>query len=237
MTISEERLNIVQQVFNYKFSNVHLLIQALTHSSYANEIDNSLQNNERLEFLGDAVLELCISEQLFKRYPDSREGELTNLRAKLVSEPTLAGLAREIALQDYLLLGKGEESQGGRDRDAILADALESVLGAIFLDGGFEKTQEVILHLYGQLWPDKSEVQPRKDYKSKLQEITQKLYKDRPVYSLIESLGPEHDKTYRVRVDIPNGDSFHARESSIKKAEQMAAKTAIQELDKNNLLT
>lgn len=235
MSSLEQTLDYIQGVFDYRFLDTQLLIQALTHSSYANEIDKSLSHNERLEFLGDAVLELCISKQLFKRYPDSREGKLTNLRAKLVSEPTLAQLARGIELQEHLLLGKGEESQGGRDRDAILADALESILGAIFLDGGFEKTQEVILHLYGQLWPDKSEVQPRKDYKSKLQEITQKLYKDRPIYSLIESLGPEHDKTYHIRVDIPDGSSFRARESSIKKAEQMAAKAAISEIDPGEL--
>ena len=235
MTIRKERLDSIQKAFNYEFSDIHLLIQALTHSSYANEIDNSLPNNERLEFLGDAVLELCISEQLFERYPDSREGELTNLRAKLVSEPSLARLAREFKLQDYLLLGKGEETQGGRERDAIMADAMESLLGAIFLDGGFAKSQEVILNLYQHLWPDKSEVQPRKDYKSKLQEITQKYYKDRPTYSLIDSYGPEHAKTYHVRVEIPDQRSFEAQASSIKKAEQMAAKAAISALDPNEL--
>ena len=235
MTIQEEKLHSMQKTLNYEFSDIQLLIQALTHSSYANEIDNSLQNNERLEFLGDAVLELCISEQLFLRYPDSREGELTNLRAKLVSEPTLAKLAKEIKLQDYLLLGKGEETQGGRERDAIMADGLESILGAIFLDGGFKNSQEVILYLYQNLWPAKEEVRPRKDYKSKLQELTQKLFKERPTYSLIDSYGPEHDKTYLVRVILPDQESFQAEESSIKKAEQMAAKTAILELDAKEL--
>ena len=235
MTIQEEKLHSMQKTLNYEFSDIQLLIQALTHSSYANEIDNSLQNNERLEFLGDAVLELCISEQLFLRYPDSREGELTNLRAKLVSEPTLAKLAKEIKLQDYLLLGKGEETQGGRERDAIMADGLESILGAIFLDGGFKNSQEVILYLYQNLWPAKEEVRPRKDYKSKLQELTQKLFKERPTYSLIDSYGPEHDKTYLVRVILPDQESFQAEESSIKKAEQMAAKTAILELDSKEL--
>lgn len=235
MTIQEEKINSIQKTLNYEFSDKQLLIQALTHSSYANEIDNSLQNNERLEFLGDAVLELCISEQLFLRYPDSREGELTNLRAKLVSEPTLAQLAREIKLQDYLLLGKGEETQGGRERDAIMADGLESILAAIYLDGGFKSSQEVILILYQNLWPAKEEVRPRKDYKSKLQELTQKLYKDRPTYNLVDSFGPEHDKTYYVRVALPDQTSYDGQESSIKKAEQMAAKTAILDLDPNEL--
>ena len=135
-----------QQVINYEFQQGGLLIQALTHSSYANEKHmRKHSDNERLEFLGDAVLEIVTSEFLYKTYPDMAEGDLTKLRASLVCEPTLAYCANQIQLGEYLLLGKGEDQTGGRERKSILSDALEAVIGAIYLDGGFANAKEFIM--------------------------------------------------------------------------------------------
>jgi ribonuclease-3 len=227
----EDRLHRVETAVGHAFSDRELLRTALTHSSYANEWDSSLPHNERLEFLGDAVLELSISQELFMRYPQAREGDLTRLRARLVSEPSLAELARDIELPQHILLGKGEESQGGRDRDAILCDCLEAVFGAVFLDAGYERSREVILALFSDKWPPCIQKPRKKDYKSRLQEITQKLFKARPTYTLQESYGPEHAKVYRVRALLPDGTVFEAEDSSVKKAEQQAACSALQSLD------
>ena len=223
-----EQLFALEQKIDYRFKDRALLLQALTHSSYANEIDSSLTNNERLEFLGDAVLELCVSEELFQRFPQEREGTLTALRAQLVNEPALADTARDLNLQGYILLGKGEENQGGRERDAVLCDALESLFGAVFLDAGFARVKRLIISLLNGRWPESGKFKKNKDFKSRLQEITQKYFADRPRYALLESFGPEHDKTYSVQLILPDGNTFLARASSVKKAEQMAAQQAIQ---------
>ena len=224
------QLREIEECIGYRFKNAQLLVTALTHSSYANEINGSAENNERLEFLGDAVLELAISEELFARFPQDREGSLTSLRSQLVSEPCLADLARTIELQQALRLGKGEESQGGRERNAVLCDALESLLGAVFVDGGYQKAKEVIGRLFEDLWPERIEGPKGKDFKSRLQEETQKLFKDRPVYALKQSFGPEHAKTYLVLLTLPDGVTFEAAASSVKKAEQKAAKKALHSL-------
>lgn len=228
--MSDQYLDELQNILGYHFNSLHILKKALTHSSYANEIDPSLKNNERLEFLGDAVLELCISEELFSRYPKAREGGLTNVRSHLVNEQSLANLARELGLQDYLLLGKGEESQGGRERNAILCDAMESIFGAVFLDGGYAQAKNLVNRLFQTLWPTKISPSIKKDFKSHLQEITQSQFKERPRYSLQKSFGPEHAKTYTVELRLPNGEIFEAEASSVKKAEQQAAKEAINTL-------
>ncbi|MFP4214232.1 MAG: ribonuclease III [Desulfohalobiaceae bacterium] len=226
----KDKLHKLQMDIGHEFQEQGLLLQALTHSSYANETDSQAKNNERLEFLGDAVLELCISAELYQRFPQAREGDLTRIRSRLVSEPTLAELARGLGLQEHLFLGRGEESQGGRERDAVLCDALESVFGAVFLDSGYHSAQGVILGLFQDLWPSSPELPDKKDYKSSLQELTQKLFKARPVYTLQDSFGPEHAKTYQVELALPDGRTFTARESSLKKAEQAAARQALQEL-------
>ncbi len=220
-------LEAVQQKLGYRFNRPVLLKTALTHSSFANESDLDVEHNERLEFLGDAVLELCISEELYHRYSEAREGDLTNLRARLVSEPALADIARDLNLQKCIFLGKGEEAQGGRERDAVLSDALESLFAAVFLDGGFQQSKKVILAMYKELWPESIQGRRKKDFKSKLQETTQQLFKDRPRYSLIDSYGPEHAKTYHVQLTLPDGRAIEAEASSLKKAEQMAAQEAL----------
>ena len=217
----------IEEVIHYHFRQVKLLEMALTHSSYANEVERPEDNNERLEFLGDAVLELCVSEELFRLFPDAREGKLTRLRARLVSKPSLALLAREIGLAPYLLLGRGEEGQGGRDRNSLLSDAVEAVLGAIFLDGGYDASKQWVGEVLGDKWGVDPEVSRSKDFKSNLQELTQKRYRARPVYTLVSSSGPEHAKRFEVRLTLPDGQGVSASGPSVKKAEQRAAGLAL----------
>lgn len=223
----------LQKKIGYTFTDQSLLQQALTHSSYANEFDTSLAHNERQEFLGDAVLELSVSEALYARFPQAREGILTNMRSKLVSEPTLARLARKLHLGQFLFLGKGEERQGGRERDAVLCDTLESLFGAIFLDSDYTTARHVICELFQPLWPARLPQERKKDFKSRLQELTQSLFQARPTYTLIGSQGPEHAKVYTVELKLPNGCTCRASSTSMKKAEQSAAELALQELDQN----
>ena len=225
-------LRLVQQRLQYTFRDQQLLLLALTHSSYANEHPHIQEHNERLEFLGDAVLELTISEELYQRYPEAPEGSLTSLRSKLVSEPALAALGRQLEIAPALFLGRGEESQGGRERDAILCDVMESIFGAIFLDSDYDRAKTCILELYVDKWPSAPSLghERLRDFKSRLQECTQQLFKDRPVYHLVDSTGPEHAKVYHVRVDLPNGSQASAADSSVKKAEQQAARKALESL-------
>ena len=224
-------LERLQKNIPYQFRQVKLLHAALTHSSYANERQNSLEHNERLEFLGDAVLELCISDELYRRFGSTREGQLTAMRSRLVKQETLASLARALELPDALELGRGEESQGGRDRDSLLSDAFEALLGAVYLDGGFEAAQAVVRHQFAPLWPDGAEKVKSKDNKSRLQEVTQELFRDRPVYSMLRSFGPEHEKVFEVRLELPDKREFLAAGSSVKRAEQGAAQMALDALE------
>lgn len=215
----------LQDGIHYRFRQVKLLLHALTHSSYANE--HQVESNERLEFLGDAVLELSISQELFHRFPDAAEGEMTRMRARLVNEPALAGLARDLDLGSYVMLGKGESSQGGADRNSVLSDTMEALFGAVFLEAGFEQAKAVILHVYRNSWPETDRITRPKDNKSRLQEITQRESKSRPTYRLERSTGPEHAKEYVVSVTLPTGEVLEAQSSSVKKAEQMAAAEAL----------
>ncbi len=212
----------------YKFNNVELLHRALTHSSFANENKDLVFHNERQEFLGDAVLEVCVSWELFSKFPNAREGHLTKLRSNLVSSKTLAELARELDIDQNLNLGRGEESQGGRKRDSVLSDALEAVLGAVFEDGGYKAAHKVIAHIFHSRWPLQLEQSQAKDYKTRLQETTQNLHKDRPIYVLLGSHGPEHAKSFNVRLTLPCGREFFASGPSLKRAEQEAARMALE---------
>lgn len=223
-------LNAWQHRFGHTFADPRLLETALTHSSYANEQELAY-DNERLEYLGDAVLELAVSHELYARFPQSPEGVLTRLRSRLVKEKTLAQVARELDLPSILLLGRGEETQGGRERDALLADALEAVFGATFLDGGFKAAQSVILRHLGPLIPDTPDLPATKDPKTRLQETMQQRHKRRPVYSQVRAHGPDHSRLYEVEVRLPDGACFAATAGSMKKAEQMAAQAALDALD------
>ena len=223
------KLAAVEQRLSYSFKDMTLLAMALTHSSWANE--HGLQHNERLEYLGDAVLELTISHEIYLRYPEQREGAMTRLRSQLVSEEKLAEIAHDLDLGYYLLMGKGEEAQGGRERAALLADAVEALLGAVYLDGGHDAARSVVARLYGSIWPSCAMPPKGKDYKTKLQEATQALLGTLPVYVQLDSRGPDHAKEFSVRLELSNGQQYHATGGSIKKAEQTAARMALEALE------
>lgn len=227
------RLHEFEEVIGYHFNNQGLLRQALTHSSYANERHmKKHSDNERLEFLGDAVLEVTSSEFLYQKYPDYSEGELTKLRASLVCEPTLAFCTRAIDLGKYLYLGKGEDLTGGRNRKSILSDALEAVIGAIFLDGGFANAKEFI-HRF--ILKDLENKKLFFDSKTILQEIVQANFKEVISYHLIGEEGPDHNKTFRVAVHIGE-DEYGVGEGRTKKAaEQEAAYISILKLHEKNI--
>lgn len=221
-------LNKIQKLENrikYQFQNIELLETALRHSSYVNEHRmNRLDCNERLEFLGDAVLELVSSEHLFQNYPQMPEGELTRLRASLVCEPTLAFCARELGLGEYLSLGKGEEMTGGRHRDSVTSDAMEAVIGAIYLDGGFANAKEFILRFV------LNDIEHKKlffDSKTIFQEMVQGNIPGEISYHMVGEEGPDHDKIFSAEVWIGEKSMGTGSGRTKKAAEQMAAYQAI----------
>ena len=218
-------LQTLQTEIHYEFKQVKLLIQALTHSSHANE--HGCPHNERLEFLGDAVLELAVSQELFLKFPEVQEGHLTKMRSALVSEGALAQEAKRIGLGACLLLGKGEDVQGGREKNSVLSDALEAVLGAVYLDGGLAAAIGCVNFLFAGHWPAPPETFRPRDFKSLLQEATQRIWKARPSYSLRGSHGPEHAKQYEVVVTLPDNTMVEWEERSMRKAEQGAAEQAL----------
>jgi len=223
-----EKIPELQKVIGYTFNDIGLLKHALTHSSYANEMMMSkMANNERLEFLGDAVLELLSSEYLFDNYKDLPEGRLTKMRAALVSEGPLAQVAREIGLNEYLLLSKGENQTGGRERDSIISDAVEALLGAIYLDGGMEGAREFV---YKFIVNDIENKELFNDSKSILQEIVQKYKLGCLEYEGISETGPEHDKEYTIACVINDKIVGQGKGRNKKSAEQHAAYEAIKNL-------
>lgn len=218
----------------YRFKNIQLLQNALTHSSYANERwHNSLLSNERLEFLGDSVLGMLVAEYLYRNFPNRPEGELTRMRADMVCEQTLAAAANRIGIGDHLLLGHGEEQGGGRKRNSILADAMESVIAACFLDGGMGAALKVVQQFI------LVEVPVTKlhnaDYKTKLQELVQQKKNQVLTYRLTGQSGPDHDKQFDVEVSLNGQVIGTGSGSSKKRAEQMAARSAIEQLFPNQL--
>ena len=226
------KLTEIQTNIGYQFENESLLRQALMHSSYANEKHmKKHSDNERLEFLGDAVLEVVSSEFLFLNYPDYPEGDLTKLRASLVCEPTLAYCTKELHLGDYLYLGKGEDQTGGRGRKSILSDALEAVIGAIYLDGGFANAKEFILKY---ILTDIEHKQLFYDSKTILQEVVQGNYEDLLNYRLIGEEGPDHDKRFLVEARIGERVIGQGVGHTKKAAEQEAAYQALLELKKKD---
>lgn len=215
----------IQEIIGYQFNNTNILKQALTHSSYSNEKQMSkLYNNERLEFLGDAVLELVSSEYLYKIYPDKPEGELTKIRASLVCEKSLTYSSNKYYIGDYLFLGKGEEATGGRQRPSILSDALEAIIGGIFLDGGFSNAKEFVVEY---VLKDALEQEFFYDSKTILQEIIQSEYKDAIQYEVINQEGPDHDKKFTVSIRVNDKEIGIGKGKTKKAAEQEAAHQAI----------
>ncbi len=217
----------LQQAIGYTFHNVGLLKNALTHSSYANEVREGTASNERLEFLGDSVLSIIVSDYLYRHYCSFPEGELTKLRASLVCEKSLCGFSRELELGSYLLLGKGEDHNGGRERDSILADAFEAVLAAIYLDGGMEEARRHVLRfILPELEHTDDEV--FKDYKTALQEVIQRNPEETVSYALTSESGPDHDKRFTVEVRLNSNVIGQGIGKNKKQAEQMAAKQALE---------
>ena len=213
-----------QELIGYAFKNEQLLKQALTHSSYANEKHlKKLSDNERLEFLGDAVLEVVSSEFLFQNYPNLTEGQLTKLRASIVCEPTLATCTESIHLGDYLFLGKGEDRTGGRTRKSVLSDAMEAVIGAIYLDGGFASAKEFVLKF---IMTDIEHKHLFYDSKTILQEVVQGEH-EQLTYVLLGETGPDHDKTFEVGVLIGKKEISTGKGHTKKAAEQEAAYNAL----------
>ncbi|RLB42323.1 MAG: ribonuclease III [Deltaproteobacteria bacterium] len=211
----------------YEFRNRALLLNALCHASFCNEQARlGLNNNERLEFLGDAVLELIVSHMLMESYKEAEEGMLSRYRAALVDETGLHQVAKEIELGEYIFLGKGEESSGGREKPSILADAVEALIGAVYLDGGFEAARTVVVKLFSSHVEELGRKEVIHDFKSLLQELTQQRYKTVPDYRLVEEWGPPHDKVFRVSLRIRGEVVSHGEGKSKKEAEQKAAEVA-----------
>ena len=214
-------LSGLETVIGYQFQNKGLLRHAMTHSSYANEHKwEKTRCNERLEFLGDAVLELVSSDFLFHKYKDLPEGDLTKTRASLVCEPALAFCAEEIQLGEYLLLGKGEEATGGRYRHSVVSDGLEALIGAIYLDGGFASAKEFI---YRFILNDIEHKQLFYDSKTILQEIVQSRFSEPLTYELLKEEGPDHNKSFQVCAKIGEREIGQGKGRTKKAAEQMAA--------------
>lgn len=231
--VKEAAIDAVQKAVAYTFKNRLTVEEALTHSSYANEHRHAqVRDNERLEFLGDAILDLIISEYLFKKHPNMPEGDLSKLRASIVCEASLAKTARAIKLGEYILLGKGEEMTGGRDRASILADGYEALTGALFLDGGFELAKSFLTHtLIHQVEQTDHIENLYADYKTILQESIQKESNMPIHYEVVGEEGPDHDKHFYV--EVCHGDKVLGKGcgKSKKEAEQDAAKKALVQLE------
>lgn len=216
----------LEENLKYKFKDISLLKNALSHSSYANEKHLNCGSNERLEFLGDAVLSVIVADYLYNNFKNKPEGELTKLRASLVCEKSLCSFARTLQLGDFLLLGNGEDLNGGRERNSILADAFEAVLAAMYLDGGMEIARNHVLRfIEDELSHTEDEV--FHDYKTTLQEIIQRNREERLTYVLSSESGPDHNKSFTVEVLLNSNVIGSGTGKTKKRAEQMAAKDAL----------
>lgn len=227
----KDHIQQLEKRIEYCFLNKALLMQALTHRSYAVEQTPRVSDNERLEFLGDAVLDLLISHMLFCKYGDEyREGDLSRMRAFLVNETQLAKQAGVIGLASYLLLGKGEARAGGQNKASILADAFEALVGAIYLDGGIEPAFCFVRRCFDGLIDKALSLGMEQDYKTNLQEVTQRLYHEIPAYVVEEISGPDHEKVFTVALYFRGDILARATGHSKKEAEQQAAKIALETL-------
>ena len=232
--MTDERLSILsnlQQILAYTFNDINLLDNALIHRSFVNENPSqSYKDNERLEFLGDAVIGLCLSDMLIKKFPDYAEGQLSKLRAYVVNEHSLADLARKLDIGNYLLLGKGEEGSGGRTKTSILSNTFEAVTAAIYLDCGFEEVYKLLKRIFAPLIEEGTKSLIYRDYKTALQEICQNRFKETPKYTLIRETGPDHDKMFEISLVVAGAITATGMGKSKKEAEQRAAQKALEEL-------
>lgn len=225
--MQKPNLKDLEEKLQYHFHNPQYLITAMTHSSYANEVKSAGHSNERLEFLGDSVLSIVVADYLFKHCPNLPEGELTKNRAALVCEKALCGFSRQLGVGEYLLLSRGEQNSGGRQRPSILADAFEALIAAIYLDAGLEKAREFILRF---VLPVLQTTRPKAfmDYKTALQEIIQQNPEEQLEYVLIGESGPDHDKHFTVEVCLNSNVIGKGGGRSKKEAEQQAAREALE---------
>lgn len=217
----------IQQRIGYRFNSVELLALSLTHKSFANE-NRVPSHNERMEFLGDAVLNLLISEHLMKSYPDATEGNLSRLRAAIVSEPALAAVARVLGLGSHLLLGRGEDQTGGRNKPSLLANSLEALIAAIYLDGGKTAAEQFVLGFFNDTIVSICAPGASVDYKTSLQELCQERLKQLPEYRLASETGPDHCKEFTVEIVLRNEVCGSGIGRNKKEAEQKAAKAALE---------
>lgn len=219
-----------EKITNYTFKNKNILDKSLRHSSYVNEqSDVNLDDNERLEFLGDAVLNLVVGDILMKRFPLLKEGDLSRMRSNLVNETQLAIIAREINLGAVIKLGKGEEQTNGREKNSILSDVFEAVIAAIYVDGGFDAAFKFIETLFSNHIDNSNNPSLNHDFKSRLQELSQTQFKVIPKYKVVHESGPDHNKTFKVQLTIINLEVFGSGKSK-KAAEQAAAEKAVNAL-------
>lgn len=225
----KEELEIFQNELTYLFKNSFLLNQALTHKSFVNEnIEAACEDNEKMEFLGDAVLDLVISDYIIKKYPHYPEGDLSKLRSAVVSESSLVKIAKGIDLGKYLLLGKGEEQSGGREKKSLLANALEAIIAAIYLDSGLNEANKFIIHQFAKTVAES--VKTHQDYKTSLQEYTQREFNCVPHYRVVTECGPDHKKTFEIEVVIKNNMSGKGIGNSKKEAEQKSAEDVLKRI-------
>lgn len=232
MKINKKISDTIEQfenIIEYRFDNKDYILEALTHSSYSNE-NKDYEFNERLEFLGDSVLSIIVSEYLFKEETSLPEGELTKLRANIVCEESLSDAAYEIKLGEHMLLGKGEEATGGRERISILADAFEAVIAAIYLDGGLESARTFVLKYMENIILDSRKGKIFRDYKTHLQEILQGKGENNIWYKLVDEKGPDHNKRFVMEVGTNDTVLGTGEGKSKKEAEQLAARVALKEL-------
>lgn len=232
--MTEERLHkldALQVLLGYRFQDLTLLNTALTHTSFVKGDGKRGSHNERLEYLGDAVLELCVSEEIYKRYPGWSEGEMTRARAGIVCEPALYEAARQcFVLQSYILLGHGEENTGGRDKPSILSDALEALIGAVYLDGGIDEARAFVLRFTEQALAGSIKKGPQKDFKTALQEYAQRLHLGAIAYHLVDTKGPDHKKVFYMQVTLNGNLAGEGVGASKQEAGQKAAKQALDAL-------
>ncbi len=224
-----EEIKKLEQQIDYSFQNRKLIIEALTHKSYKQPY-----NNERLEFLGDAVLDLIVGQYLFEKFPNHDEGKLSKMRASLVNEDGFTRLAIHINLGQQLLLSNAEENNGGRSKPSLLSNAFEAIIGALYLEAGLEKARDVSIKLLEEVHPDISLDSLFKDYKTTLQEMTQALFGTTPEYKLVGAHGPDHKKEFDIAVFVDDKEYARASGKSKKVAQQEAAEIAIKLLNKGD---
>ncbi len=220
-----QNISKLEKELNYTFENRQLIIEALTHKSYKKPY-----NNERLEFLGDAVLDLIVGEYLYKKFPNKAEGVLSKIRASLVNEGGFAKLAQVLHLGDYLYLSSAEENNNGRNKPSLLSNAFEAIIGALYLEAGLEKAKEITVKLLEDTYPKIDLATLSKDYKTTLQELTQATHGVTPSYELVSATGPDHNKVFEVAILLDGEILATAKGKSKKAAQQEAAKIAIEKL-------